>query len=117
MTKFKWVTQAFSQPFEIQKNLFPQFVNAADQLAVEWEVALDQMDDSRLANIQRQMIKELDDYILSISGVDNLKYWNDDALCHSQEWEKMRVQAKAILNVMGWDHSIPPESEVIYIGE
>lgn len=53
MNKFKWVTQAFSQPFEIQKNLFPQFVNAADQLAVEWEVALDQMDDSRLANIQR----------------------------------------------------------------
>lgn len=117
MTKFKWVTQAFSQPFKIQKNLFPHFVNAADQLAVEWEVALDEMDDSRLANIQRQMIKELDDYILSISGVDNLKYWNDDALCHSQEWEKMRVQAKAILNVMGWDHSIPPESGVIYIGE
>ena len=81
MTKFKWVTQAFSQPFEIQKNLFPQFVNAAEQLAVEWEVALDEMDDSRLANIQRQMIKELDDYILSISGADNLKYWNDDALC------------------------------------
>lgn len=77
MNKFKWVTQAFSQPFEIQKNLFPEFLNAAEQLSVEWEVALGEMDDSRLANIQRQMIKELDDYILSISGVDNLKYWSD----------------------------------------
>lgn len=75
MNKFKWVAQAFSQPHEIQKNLFPEFVNAADQLAVEWEIALDQMDDSRLTNIQRQMIKELDDYMLSISGADNLKYW------------------------------------------
>lgn len=116
MNKIKWITQSFAQPYDVQKRLFPDFVNVADQLAVEWEIALDEIDNSQLSDCQKQAFKALDDYMLSISGPTNLKYWNDDALCHSDEWNKMRKLAKAILDVMGWDNTVPPESGAIYVG-
>ncbi len=115
MNKVKWITQSFAQPYEMQKKLFPDFVNVADQLAVEWEIALDEIRDSQLTDDQKQAVKALDDYMLSISGPANLQYWNDDALCYSDEWNKMRVLAKNILDVMGWDNVVPPESNAIYI--
>ncbi|WP_459583020.1 hypothetical protein [Dickeya oryzae] len=105
MNKLKWITQCFSQPYEIQKSMFPDLINVADQLAVEWELAMDEVDDSRLTDDQMQVIKALDDYMLSISGPANLKYWNDDALRHSNEWDNMRLLAKAILDNMVWDNT------------
>lgn len=116
MNRIKWITQSFAQPYEIQKMLFPDFINVADQLAVEWEIALDEVNDCQLTDSQRQAIKRLDDYMLSISGIANIKHWNDDALCYSDEWNEMRILAKVILDVMGWDNVVPPESGVIYIG-
>lgn len=115
MNKIKWITQSFAQPYEVQKKLFPEFVNVADQLAVEWEVALDETNDAQLTDAQKQAIKTLDDYMLSISGPANLQYWNDNALSYSDEWNKTRVLAKIILDVMGWDNVVPPESNAIYI--
>lgn len=116
MNKMKWVTQSFSQPYEVQRKLFPDFVNVANQLAVEWEIALDEINDSQLTDDQKKAVKKLDDYMLSISGSANLQYWNDDALCYSNEWVKMRELAKVILVTMGWDNDVSPESHAIYIG-
>ncbi|MGM3225954.1 hypothetical protein [Dickeya zeae] len=99
MNRFKWITQCFPQPYEIQKSMFPDLVNVADQLAVEWELAMDEVDDARLTDDQMQAIKALDDYMLSISEPANLKYWNDDALRHSNEW----------------DNTVLPENGVMYI--
>lgn len=76
MNKIKWVTQAIAQPCEIQKSLFPDFANIADELAVEWEMALEELNDplveSSLKSQQKLAVKKLDDYMLSISGAANI---------------------------------------------
>ena len=115
MGKLEWVTRVFSQPSEAQKSLFPEFVNVADELAVEWELALEGRESVSLTDEQRLAIKVLDDYMLSISGPENIQYWNDDALCYSTEWNHMRKLAENILNIMGWENSLPAKSTAIYI--
>ncbi|GKX61437.1 hypothetical protein [Pragia fontium] len=119
MNKIKWVTQAIAQPCEIQKGLFPDFVNVADELAVEWEMALDELSDpevsSQLTDEQKSAIKRLDDYMLSISGADNIQYWSNEALSQSVEWKNMREMAETILVTMKWEKSIPSKNDAIYI--
>ncbi|ACX86276.1 hypothetical protein F6Q07_22855 [Pectobacterium parmentieri] len=118
MNKIKWITQVFAQDSEVQKSLFPNFVNVADELAVEWEIALDEVNENaELTEEQRLVIKVLDDYMLSISGPANIQYWNNDALCHSSEWCNMRKMAKNILDIMKWDCIVPPKSDAIYINK
>lgn len=119
MNKIKWVTQAIAQPCEIQKSLFPDFANIADELAVEWEMALDELNDplvaSSLTSEQKLALKKLDDYMLSISGAANIQYWNNDALCRSVEWQKMRKMAIDILRIMNWENVVPAKADALYI--
>ncbi|MBF4662022.1 hypothetical protein HIJ87_08845 [Cronobacter malonaticus] len=115
MERFEWITRAFAQSSNVQKSLFPDFVNVADELAVEWEIALEETDYEMLSDKQKLSIKAFDDYLLSISGLENIHYWNDDALCYSSEWNKMRELAKIILDSMGWVNEAPPECNAIYI--
>lgn len=115
MDEIRMIVQYFAQPSEVQKSLFPDFANVADELAVEWEVALEGFDDVLLTDKQKQAIKALDDYMLSISGPANIQYWNNEALCHGKEWDIMRSLAEDILHVMGWGNEIPPKSRAIYI--
>ena len=119
MNKIKWVTQAIAQPCEIQKSLFPDFANIADELAVEWEMALDELNDplvaSSLTSEQKLALKKLDDYMLSISGAANIQYWNNDALCGSVEWQKMRKMAIDILLIMNWENVVPAKADALYI--
>ncbi|ELY9421823.1 hypothetical protein NMY27_11110 [Cronobacter dublinensis subsp. beijingensis] len=115
MERFEWITRAFAQSSNVQKSLFPDFVNVADELAVEWEIALEETNNEMLSDEQKLSIKAFDDYLLSISGLENIQYWNDDALCYSSEWNKMRELAKIILDSMGWVNEAPPECNAIYI--
>ncbi|WP_456309375.1 hypothetical protein [Serratia proteamaculans] len=115
MNEIKRIVQSFAQPGEVQKSLFPDFVNVADELAVEWEMAFEEINDASLTDKQKQAIKALDDYMLSISGPSNIQYWNNDALCHSKEWDRMRNLAEDILYVMGWEKNIPPKIQAIYV--
>lgn len=119
MNKIKWVTQAIAQPCEIQKSLFPDFANIADELAVEWEMALNELNDSQVASLfsseQKLAVKNLDDYMLSISGAANIQYWNNDALCRSVEWQKMRKMANDILRIMNWENVVPAKADALYI--
>ncbi|WP_159565439.1 hypothetical protein [Budvicia diplopodorum] len=121
MNKIKWITQAIAQPSSIQKELFPDFANVADELAVEWELALDEVNlpsiTILMSDEQKASIKRLDDYMLSISGPTNIQFWNDDALCHSSEWEYMRTLAREILLSMGWEMTAPAKSDAIYINK
>lgn len=116
MNKIKWITQAFAQNSDVQKGLFPDFVNVAEELALEWEAALDEVsENTELTEEQKLSIKMLDDYMLSISGPDNIQYWNNDALCYSSEWHNMREMARNILTVMEWEYVVPHKSDAIYI--
>lgn len=119
MNKIKWVTQAIAQPCEIQKSLFPDFANIADELAAEWEMALNELNDSQVVSLfsseQKLAVKNLDDYMLSISGAANIQYWNYDALCRSVEWQKIRKMAIDILLIMNWENVVPAKADALYI--
>ncbi|MBQ0215642.1 hypothetical protein KAH51_19675 [Proteus vulgaris] len=115
MKQLEWITRAFMQPSNIQISLFPDFVNVADQLAVEWEIALDDINYELLSVEQCSTIKEFDDYMLSISGPNNVRFWSNEALASSMEWEKMRVLARKVVVSMGWATTPPPNDNAIYI--
>jgi hypothetical protein len=115
MERIEWITRAFAQSSNVQKSLFPDFVNVADELAVEWELALEETNNDMLSDKQKSSIKELDDYLLSISGSENIQYWNDYALCYSNEWNKIRELAKIIFDTMGWNDEGPPKCNALYI--
>lgn len=119
MYKIKWISQAIAQPCEVQKSLFPDFVNVADELAIEWETALEELNDHNIITLltdeQKAVIKKLDEYMLSISGEANIQYWNNDALCKCVEWQNMREIAMNILTIMDWEKTAPPKSNAIYI--
>ena len=117
MNKIKWITQVIAQPYEIQKSLFPEFANVADELAVEWEGALDELNITSITDEQRSVIKKLDDYMLSISGPANIQYWNNTALCKSVEWQRMREMAIDILSIMHWEKTVPAKPKAIYINQ
>ena len=117
MNKIKWIAQVIAQPYEIQKSLFPDFANVADELAVEWEGALDELNITSITDEQRSVIKKLDDYMLSISGPANIQYWNNTALCKSVEWQRMREMAIDILSIMHWEKIIPAKPKAIYINQ
>lgn len=117
MNKIKWIAQVIAQPYEIQKSLFPDFANVADELAVEWEGALDELNITSITDEQRSVIKKLDDYMLSISGSVNIQYWNNTALCKSVEWQRMREMAIDILSIMHWEKTVPAKPKAIYINQ
>lgn len=117
MNKIKWIAQVIAQPYEIQKSLFPDFANVADELAVEWEGALDVLNITSITDEQRSVIKKLDDYMLSISGPANIQYWNNTALCKSVEWQRMREMAIDILSIMHWEKTVPAKPKAIYINQ
>jgi hypothetical protein len=120
--QLKWIIQAMAQPYDIQKQMFPEFVNVADELALEWEAVLDELhlfqDVPLLSGQQKISIKSIDEFILSISGSGNAQYWNNDALCNSAEWEKIRTMASNFLIEMGWEKIAPAERyDRVYVGE
>lgn len=50
MNRIEIIVQSFSQPCEVQKSLFPDFSNVADELAIEWETVLEDIDDILLTD-------------------------------------------------------------------
>lgn len=94
-------------------------MNIADELAVEWELALDELNAPNVISLitdeQFTTIKKLDDYMLSISGSNNIQYWNNLALCQSDEWQRMREIAIDILLIMNWENVVPAKADAIYI--
>lgn len=118
LNKMKWIIQALAQQPDIQIALFPSFVNVPDELALIWEEALRELDNSKivLSNEQKNLIRCLDDYISSISGISNIDIWDIDALYHSIEWKNIRKLAKQVGIKMGWQLTPPNKNEEIYIG-
>ncbi|EGT5679717.1 hypothetical protein AGJ42_20940, partial [Cronobacter dublinensis subsp. dublinensis] len=63
MNRIEWITRAIAQPYIVQKNLFPGFVNVADELAIEWELALEDIDHLNFTEEQKLSLKNLDDFM------------------------------------------------------
>ncbi len=99
--QFEWSLLALAQPAKIQLGLFPDFANAADELALNWEEALEDTDLDELPANAKVTIKELDDYMLSISGKDNAELWTSQSISSSVQWAKMRKIACKAVNELG----------------
>jgi hypothetical protein len=114
--QFEWSLLALAQPAKIQLGLFPDFANAADELALSWEEALEDTDLDALPDNAKIAIKELDDYMLSISGKDNAELWTSESISSSVQWAKMRKIACKAVNELGWVKSSPNKpSWAIYV--
>ena len=109
--QFKWIVQALAQPAEVQLGLYPRFVAAADELALEHEEMQGAFltDAGTTLNLgQRAAIQALDKQLADMSGKDQAPLWTDDALQAKSEWEYVRSLARSVLNAMGWDDTPPP---------
>ncbi|HEV2597399.1 hypothetical protein [Sphingopyxis sp.] len=117
LERLKWSAMALSQDAETQNGLFPDFVVVADELALNWDEALNELNDPdlRINDDQKSKIEKLDAMILAISGLENIKFWDDDALEVFQEWEDIRLAASEVLKSFGWPIAAPPPSFDIYI--
>ncbi len=118
LERLKWSAMALSQDAETQNSLFPDFVLVADELALNWEEALNELNDPSLwiNENQRSSVDKLSALLLSISGEENIKFWIDDALSEFHEWDDIRVAASEVLRSFGWPVMAPSPSSDIYVG-
>lgn len=109
---------ALAQPADVQFALFPDFVCKADELALDFEEALDMFSghELELAEHERVQLNALDRLILSKSGQANADFWTDEALLNHPIWDEIRVAAKSTVAAFGWVLRRPPPSGAFYIG-
>jgi len=117
LEKLKWSVQAIAQPSAVQIQLFPEFVEVADELALRWEEAIQDLQVMRTHLLPAQIaaIEELDAYMVSISGQAHTQMWTMDALKGSLEWQIMRELANQILHQMFWTETRPSFASDIYV--
>jgi hypothetical protein len=115
-----WVVQALAAPENEQRRLFPEFVVAADELALDHEetqAAFLNVSQSFLSPVQREAVGKLDQHLEAMSGPDNAQLWTAEALGTAQDWERLRELAAAVLRAMGWPLETPPTDRgAIYVG-
>ena len=118
INKLEWATRALAQTAEKQLELFPDFVNTADELALIWEEALENLHSLKCKVSAEQMaaISILDNYIISLSGEKNADFWTEDALRNSAQWDEIRNLAVVAAEKMHWSIGFPGKSEDVYIG-
>jgi len=109
---------ALAQPADVQLSLFPDFVCKADELALDFEEALDGFFgfEGEIGECERINLNALDRLILSKSGKANESFWTDEALLSHPTWDEIRVAAKSAVAAFGWELRRPPPSGAIYIG-
>lgn len=119
--RFMWAVQALALPADAQEQLFPDFAEAADELALEHEETqepfLDGSCGTALSSAQREVITALDAQLEKMSGPDNARFWTSEALRSAVEWERVRVLAGQVLSKMNWRADAPPRDRgAIYVG-
>ena len=121
MEEFYRVVQALAQSPDVQSNLFPDFVNVADELVLDWGDVVESeyflQIKKGFSSEQQQAISGLESYINEISGKNIDTVWTTEAIYTSEEWVRIRNLAKEVIQLMGWDLDIPAKSSAIYIAE
>jgi len=118
LDKLIWSVRALAQPASLQKKLFPAFVVAADELALEFEEnyspTLSEFR-ARWSSIQLSKLEALDQKLETMSGSEKEDLWlSSDCLNHS-EWSVVRSLAKDALLEFGWPSDQPLPSDAIYV--
>jgi hypothetical protein len=107
---FKASLRALAQPADVQLSLYRDGCAKVDELAIDfglrWEVYRHSFD-SEITQQQLQKANELDDWLSSISGAENERYWTEAALKSCPEWEHARSLAREALDLFGWSLEVP----------
>lgn len=117
LERMMWFAQAISQPDNIQVRLFPEFVEVADELALGWEQAFEELPIARTTLTEKQLeaIMKLDSYMASVSGPANAHVWEIAALFGAPEWSALRRLAIDLLEEMHWKLEQPSQNIDFYV--
>ena len=113
--RLEWSTRALAQSSEVQTGLYPDFVEVADELVLDWEEGLGQIDQA-LTVEQTVAIERLESFILSNSGSLNPGLWTMEALASAPEWQTIRQRALELIQVMQWSPESPGPSQDLFVG-
>lgn len=108
-----WALQALAQPARVQVELFPSFVEVADELALEHEEAQANWRRasgcSGLFEDQIRALEAVDSLIEQMSGSEKADVlWTVEALERRAEWGELRSRARTALASLGWADEPPP---------
>lgn len=117
--RFMWAVQALALGADEQRQLFPGFTDAADELALEHEetqAAFLKVARPLLSSQQHEVVRRLDQQLERISGPENMQLWTVEGLTTAPEWDCVRDLAATVLREMGWPCESPPRDRAIYVG-
>lgn len=115
--RFMWAVQALALPALQQRQLFPQFAEVADELALDYEEAwrtYSTVLEPLTSPAQQASVAALTELLQAMSGSQRL--WTDEALETAAEWGRVRELAGGVLQAMAWPHEAPPADRAIYVG-
>jgi hypothetical protein len=118
--RLQWSTRALAAPADVQLALYPDFVDCADQLALDYGEALYQAMQSPetasgLRGQGRELLLKLDDYLNQMSTPERKHLWSNEALQISVEWAAIRATAGAALVFLNWPSEPPPASSDVFV--
>ena len=104
-------------PADLQLARFPDFVVAADELALDFDNALliFRQASPVLTPIQVARLQAVDTLLDHMSGAAQAHLWTPEALRTAPEWVTVRGCAQAALAALGWPFEPPPPTDSVYV--
>ena len=113
MFRLKQSLQALAMPFEIQHNLFEDFANVEDELALEyehwWEVVRGNFWD-RVSDEPKALLTDLTLKFDEMTYVRDKEIWSCESLRGSSDWDDVRCLAQKALKSLHWRVAVPQVS-------
>lgn len=104
--RLQWAVQALALGAEEQLKLFPDFVEIADELAMDYEEAQAGFQPEQASPELIEAMQALDDKLGQMS--ERRKLWKRKSLKQSEEWAQVRRLAAELLQAAGWPAEPPP---------
>jgi hypothetical protein len=110
--RLHWIVRALAQPADEQRRLIPDFADAAEDLAVDFDAILFRANSENEPCAKVPAIVALNEQFDLMGTEANI--WTDDALFSSPSWERVRVLARAAVEALGLPADSPgPDGTVV----
>lgn len=120
MLRLEWIVRVLAQPASVQRALFPDFVGAGEEMALEFDEHLRAWRERGidLPPSAAQPLADLDAQLTAMSDLRRDELWfDDDVLASAPEWDAVRALAKRLVHAMGWSSEPPPpRRDALYVG-
>jgi hypothetical protein len=116
--RLKHALQALAAPAEVQLARYPTSTVRADELALEFDHALEVVlsTDNGLSPEQLSYLGALDQFLERMSRPDiRDRLWTGAAVRTSDQWASVREVAGEALRAFGWPIEPPPPSDDVYV--